>query len=425
MRLLAPVLAATALATAAATPTRVMVIGDSMSEEYAHELPFSAPDSNPLNPNTRNWIESLDALRSADLDFGTDGAYPDLRGLGFKYNWGVPGATAEFWAEVLGSSLLDDPQYLTSKFSLLNRLDDIDVVVLFVGGNDVSSDYGNLYNNAPSPGEKDAYLAHVRFIIETLRGERSEVPIVLVNVPDVGATPDIQEDHPDPVRRLDATAHIADLNKRLASAVMDDPHLVVVDLFALTAQILDPAPFTIGPVTMVKSYDRENRPNFLFCKEKFHPASGASALIGNAIVGGINSALGTTIAPLTDTEIAARILELKPYLDWIATFPGADADLLADHDHDGLPNIGEFALNTHPLVPDAPAPSSGFPASVTYSPNPLASDTVEVIPEESTDLQFWAPVPLFRLTSNSDDSHTAELPIATRAFARLRFPLAP
>ncbi len=47
-----------------AAPVRVLVIGDSMSEEYAHELPFSAPDSNPDNPNTVNWVEILDEVGS-------------------------------------------------------------------------------------------------------------------------------------------------------------------------------------------------------------------------------------------------------------------------------------------------------------------------------------------------------------------------
>ncbi len=33
--------------TLAAAPQNILVLGDSLSEEYAFELPFSAPDSNP------------------------------------------------------------------------------------------------------------------------------------------------------------------------------------------------------------------------------------------------------------------------------------------------------------------------------------------------------------------------------------------
>ena len=38
-----------------AAPLRVLAIGDSMTEEYAFELPFSAPDSNPTNANIDNF----------------------------------------------------------------------------------------------------------------------------------------------------------------------------------------------------------------------------------------------------------------------------------------------------------------------------------------------------------------------------------
>ena len=170
MRCLAPILAILVAASAVAAPTRVMVIGDSMSEEYANELPFSAPDSNPIEANTSNWVESLDDLRNADLDFGSDGERFDLRGLGFEFNWGWPGATADFWADVLGSSFLDDPQYLPSKSALLGDLDRVDVAILFVGGNDMSGDYREFSQDAPTPGFKDGFLADIAFIIDTLRG---------------------------------------------------------------------------------------------------------------------------------------------------------------------------------------------------------------------------------------------------------------
>ena len=410
-----------------AVPVRVLVIGDSMSEEYANEIPFSAPDSNPSNPNTENWVEILDDRRATHLDFGSDGVYPDLRALGFKYNWGFPGATSDFWVDVLNSSFWDHPEYLTSKIALLDQVDNsIDVVVLFVGGNDVSSDYGNLYNNSPSPGLISDFLTHIAFIIDTLRADRTDLPVVLVNVPDVGATPDIQEDHPDPAKRADATAHIVDLNAQLANLAAEK-NVQLVDLFAITARIIEPGPIVIGPVPMIKSYDRENRPNYLFCKEKFHPASGASALIGNAILDGINTLPGIAITPLTEHEIAAEVLGLQAYLDWVGTFPGADPNLLADDDHDGLPSIGEFALQHHPQVFDRlPAPAvSGRATTLSFSPDPSASDLVETIPEESTDLETWSPIPPGRRTKAPNGQINAQLAPGTQAFARLRFILAP
>jgi hypothetical protein len=77
----------------AAAPLRVLVIGDSLTEEYAFEVPFSAPDSNPAAANARNWPELLSAHRAADLTFDSYNSayfsYPDLRNGGYKTNNGT------------------------------------------------------------------------------------------------------------------------------------------------------------------------------------------------------------------------------------------------------------------------------------------------------------------------------------------------
>ena len=79
---------------AAATPLAqaggltILTIGDSMTEEYAFEVTFSAPESAPLTANTRNWLEILNQRRGQGsgedwLFFGsyqsTLFSYPDLR----------------------------------------------------------------------------------------------------------------------------------------------------------------------------------------------------------------------------------------------------------------------------------------------------------------------------------------------------------
>ena len=84
-----------------AEPLKVMVIGDSLSEEYRFEVPFSAPDSDPADANTKNWIEILGELRAEEVSFGeyeSDfGGWNDSRNGGYEYNWSIPGSETETW----------------------------------------------------------------------------------------------------------------------------------------------------------------------------------------------------------------------------------------------------------------------------------------------------------------------------------------
>src|SRR5688572_22219384 len=82
---------------AGAAPLRVLAIGDSLTEEYAFELTFSAPASNPTNANARNWPELFRIFRGTEVSLGpyesTLGSYLDLRNAGHEWNFGIPGTT--------------------------------------------------------------------------------------------------------------------------------------------------------------------------------------------------------------------------------------------------------------------------------------------------------------------------------------------
>jgi len=92
-----------------AAPLRVLAIGDSMTEEYAFELPFSAPDSNPTNANIDNWPDILTNHRAAWLTLGSYRtallSWLDLRDGGYEYNYGlmsfVPSVTAQNFAALV------------------------------------------------------------------------------------------------------------------------------------------------------------------------------------------------------------------------------------------------------------------------------------------------------------------------------------
>ena len=110
-------LVAAAFSALHAAPLRVLVIGDSMTEEYAFELPFTAPDSDPIHANVANWPEILTNHRA---DWITLGSYrsavlswSDLRDGGYEYNYGIPGFTTSDWVDVCQSTVFDFPYYLT------------------------------------------------------------------------------------------------------------------------------------------------------------------------------------------------------------------------------------------------------------------------------------------------------------------------
>ena len=102
---IAAALSALLISTASAAPFRLLAIGDSLTEEYRFEAPFSAPDSNPFVANTFNWVELLHEYREDGFTMGGYEPslfnYADFRNAGYEYNYGVPGFTAERWEEIL------------------------------------------------------------------------------------------------------------------------------------------------------------------------------------------------------------------------------------------------------------------------------------------------------------------------------------
>ncbi len=166
-----------------AAPLKVLAIGDSLTEEYAFELPFSAPDSDPLDVNTKNWPEILSGHRAATFTAGpynsTLFSYRDLRNGGYQFNYGVPGFRTWDWIAVCQSTILDliSGDLVTSlryptKQALLGHLDDVDAVVIFLGGNDVEAVYGEIFNDAQPPALLAQTVSNLAFIHDYVRKSR-------------------------------------------------------------------------------------------------------------------------------------------------------------------------------------------------------------------------------------------------------------
>ncbi|MGB0992937.1 MAG: SGNH/GDSL hydrolase family protein, partial [Akkermansiaceae bacterium] len=357
-------LATLPISTVNAAPLTVMTIGDSMTEEYRFEFPFSAPDSMPVIANTMNWVEILAARRASDISFGSYEeellSYPDYRDAGYEYNWGIPGFTSSQWQEIVTASVTDFFAFY-NRTQMFPQYSQVDVVVIMIGGNDLRSQYGTLYD--PEPGDPTTeqiiatIIANLNDVIDEIRRASSSVPIVLADVPDLGAAPDKISSHPDPVKRSQASVKVAALNQAIAELAVQRG-VTPAAISQLTDRILSPEPAFIGAIEMIKDVDptRENRPRYLFCKEGLHPSTNGQALIAKTLLDAINTATSSNISPLTEREILSELLGLnpdQPFLDWATAHSLTDLNMTADEDGDGIPHLGEYLLDLNPTVANA------------------------------------------------------------------------
>jgi lysophospholipase L1-like esterase len=247
-------LAAVAFSALDAVPLRVLAIGDSMTEEYAFELPFSAPDSNPTNANVDNWPDILTNHRAAWLTLGsyrsTVLGWPDLRDGGYEYNYGVPTFTTADWAAVCQSTIFN-PAYFLTKNALIDNIAQVNAVILFLGGNDLKSNYTGIYSDAQPPALLAQVVTNLATIHDFVRGHAApDLKIIIATVPDIGATPEVAGKYTDPTLRLQARTRIATMNAALsAMAVAHGAYVARID--TLTDRVFDQVPFQLNGTNFI------------------------------------------------------------------------------------------------------------------------------------------------------------------------------
>jgi lysophospholipase L1-like esterase len=363
-----------------AAPFRLLAIGDSLTEEYRFEAPFSAPDNNPVVANTMNWVELLHAYRPLDFTMGNYEPsllnYLDYRNAGYEYNYGVPGFKAERWDQLLLSTPLNFLDINTWS-ELTGDLSSVDAVLIFLGGNDLS-----LTNT-------DAQHDVIRQSIVRIHGyvranAPAGMPIIIATVPDIGSTP--KEKLPDLAQAAAARQRVATLNANImAMDALPDTHIARID--ALTDRIYDQQPFHINGTLLTYPPSRQNPPLHLFCKDGFHPATAAQAIIANEILKAINGFAATPIPLFTNREILADILLQNPDQPLIDYLGGAGDD------GDGLPGLVEFLLGTDPLQPGSGFTFSGN-GTASYTPSATALRFADLSVLQSATLgDDWIPVP--------------------------------
>jgi len=414
-------------AVARAEPLPVLIMGDSLSEEYAFELPFSAPDGNPLVANTRNWPEILSARRAAEFTLGSYNSgmlsYPDLRNGGYKYNFGVPSFTTTDWIAVFQATFFDtfssDPivalRYPT-QVALIRQLADVGAVIIFLGGNDLKSNYTGIFFDAEPPALLAQTVANLGILHDSIRAHAPTLPIIIATPPALGATPAVAGKYTDPSRRVVARGRIAAMNAGII-AMATARGATVAPVHQLTDRVFDESPLNLNGTIFTLPPNPANPPTAAFCKDGFHPATMAQALIADIMIDALNRATGRTIPRLANREILGPVLGLnpdQPYLDWA----GAAGAITADPDGDGLPNLAEYVLNTAPGVAGSPYVFAADGA-LSFAVAPVGMRYAALTVEESTSLNTWQPVPAARLTVGPDWIWHIQPSGAARTFYRL------
>lgn len=387
---------------------KIVVIGDSLSKEYALEFPLLNP-ANSAAWDERNWLELLAEHRGELLDIGKQSVWPDSRLIGHEYNFAFPGSTTSEWEAILTSPFLTEPEFIASRYNLNEALkDDADRVVIFLGANDLKNNYGTYSEGADPQNFINTVVSNLETLIDHVRALNSSVPIVLANVPDVGATPLVIDSHPESNKRQRVTAIVHAINSRLRQ-LANDAGIGYADVEQLTRRMLSPDRFVLGGVRFFTSVDPKvlsNDPEYLFSPDGFHVNTSAQLLVANEIVSAFHEAYpNETVIPPFTTEELLSVLGISSDISfnrWAEAYGLGGFSEETDSDGDGATLLQEFALDMDPRVADSAGRIEGIRSGnqweLHYRLRVTGSAQFNVIAQFSKDMLNWTPVPANQIT---------------------------
>ena len=402
----------------AAFADQVLILGDSLSKEY--EIEF-ATDNYP--DRVKSWTEILDDLRNDDFDYGSLLLRPDpfLIISGHEYNWSLPGGLMGDFVDLVEARSFFDG---ISRSTLEDRIEDVERVVLFVGGNDVDSVYQTAYEGRSIDNFRRAFIEETETVLDYVIDEAPGREIVLVSIPHVGATPDVKSDHPfDPELTGNATTAYAKVEAEMR-ALAEEKGVGYVDIFSLTLPLLDDSDYCFQGVSFENQSAADGRQERLWLggpvAADFHPNTLLQAEIANAIIDGFNERYDAGIRRLTTREILENLAGLDAdvtYEQWATCF--GVGGVFEDEDGDGVPNGFEFGTGGSPLVADTGLYSelvTEAGVEIVFRKRLDTSARVEI----SSNLEDWTE---FEAEKNEDGEFRAFLPIGSgRNFLRFVVP---
>ncbi len=421
---------------------KLAVLGDSLSAEYDSITGFAGVDDPTEYAaitvpgwESMSWVEVLGRLRPGTVDLGRYGTslleWGVFRFSGYEYNFAIPGFEASQFEQIVNSSLFSDPQFLPYRQQIADVLQhNAQVAVVWLGANEFRANFGFLYDGNDPSSLIQSLTNNLAQVLDFVLNQNPALKLVVVNLPDLSATPDKQTAHPDPLKRANVTAATILANQAITN-LANVRGLPVADVFSETEKIVTGQTVWVGPVNLYAGSDPDNNPRYEFTRDGLHPNTCLQSIIARRIVETFNQAYGAAIPTITDAEILnlTGLDPLQPYLDWAATNALANTDLAQDPDSDRLANIAEFTFDLDPNQPSPPPltiEASATAATARYHPEPDRLRLVEVRPEWSTNLDAWAAVPDEQLSTNLDGTMAIALPFAEPSrFIRLQISIQP
>jgi hypothetical protein len=402
---------------------QIVIIGDSLSKEYAYEGAFIG--GSEAGPELRSWSEILHEKRNAYFDYGSSGTFTDLRLIGHTYNWSVPGSMADdWWNDYLMANTIQ--QFTYGIPTLEDQLEsDAERIVIWIGGNELRAQYGNLYdgNLVPNTWAVDVFNDIEDVTNWVLDRKRSSAEVVLVNIPHLGACPNKNDAHPfNATKTGRVTSAVTNLNNRLLTFA-NTKGIGYADVYSQMLPLLTANHLCIGTVPIFRYPPREDgNVRYAFLGDGLHPNTPIQALFAQKIIDTFNSKYNRTFPRLTNTQILTEVLGVSPtalFDEWMATtsVPTNQRGQSDDPDKDGVKNMLEYCLEMDPSKNDLhklPTPkmeriSGQDYLSMTAKPKVEVCPSILLSTEQSNNLINWTPVPNSAFTTNPDGSITVRV----------------
>jgi lysophospholipase L1-like esterase len=290
------------LMSGAAAIDGIGVLGDSYSDEYQ----FYAPDRS----TARNWVEQLAEDSNARFgDFSLiDPAGP--RNAGCEYNWALSGATS--------SDLITAGQALGAAAEAATG--HIDLVTIFIGGNDFRDVFGVLATQGPAAAQA-ALMSAVPTVATNIAiaagtilspgvvAANPDVHVVLTTIPRLSYLPEVRaavQAVPQIapfVSAMDGAVGI--LNQQIHNIAAGSDRIAVADFAGLVGQLFAARKLKVGNVELNRDalFNPSNDPTFMVLADGIHPGTIVQGLLANLYVQTANHAFGTQLEPLSTHDI--------------------------------------------------------------------------------------------------------------------------